>query len=195
MIKDIPLPKSCRRRISGGVCCINGQVPPLIVSSVAPVRQKEHLTIARKHDMLNAQLELRRTAVENYFQIQMTKQEIDAFSNLGLAHLGDCVYELLCRSYLCAQGEHTVKRLHKDAVSLVTAPKQAQFAEKILPHLTQDEAAYYRRGKNAHSHAAPKSATPQEYAKSTGLETLFGALYLAGKTDRLNELFHMMIDE
>ena len=85
--------------------------------------------------------------MENFFQIHMTKREIDAFSNLGLAHLGDCVYELLCRTYLCTRGEHTVKRLHKDAVALVTAPKQAQFAEKILPHLTEEESSYYRRGK------------------------------------------------
>ena len=130
----------------------------------------------------------------NYFHITMTKQEIYAFSNLGLAHLGDCVYELLCRTYLCTQGEHTVKRLHKDAVSLVTAPTQARLVQKILPVLTEDETAYYRRGKNAHSHAAPKSATRQEYAMATGLETLFGALYLAGQTHRLNELFHIMME-
>ncbi|MBQ2892763.1 MAG: ribonuclease III [Oscillospiraceae bacterium] len=132
--------------------------------------------------------------MNNYFHIEMTKQEIDAFSNLGLAHLGDCVYELLCRTYLCTKGEHTVKRLHKDAVSLVTAPRQAQLVQKILPVLTEEEAAYYRRGKNAHSHAAPKSATPQEYSMATGLETLFGALYLAGKTDRLNQLFQLMME-
>ncbi len=65
--------------------------------------------------------------------------------------------------------------------------------DKILPHLNEEELAYYRRGKNAHSHAAPKSATPQEYAKATGLETLFGALYLAGKRERLNELFGIMM--
>ena len=130
----------------------------------------------------------------NYFHITMTKQEIDAFSNLGLAHLGDCVYELLCRTYLCTQGEHTVKRLHKDAVSLVTAPTQARLVQKILPVLTEEDTAYYRRGKNAHSHAAPQSATRQEYAMATGLETLFGALYLAGQTHRLNELFHIMME-
>ena len=133
--------------------------------------------------------------MENYFNIAMTKREIDAFSNLGLAHLGDCVYELLCRTYLCTRGTHTVKQLHKDTVALVTAPRQAKYADKLLPHLTEEEAAYYRRGKNAHSHAAPKSATAREYAKATGLETLFGALYLAGKTDRLNELFHIMTEE
>ena len=126
--------------------------------------------------------------------MNMEKREIDAISNLGLAHMGDAVYEILCRSYLCATGGQTVKRLHKGAVDLVKAPTQAKFAEKILPHLTEEEQGYYRRGKNAHTHAAPKSATPKEYAMATGLETLFGALYLAGKTDRLNELFHIMLD-
>jgi ribonuclease-3 family protein len=87
-----------------------------------------------------------------------------------------------------------VKNLHKDSVAMVKAPAQAAFAEKLLPHLTEEEIAYFRRGKNAHSHAAPKSATPQEYAKATGLETLFGALYLAGNTQRLNELFAIMME-
>ena len=132
--------------------------------------------------------------MENYFQMHMDKQQIDAISNLGLAHIGDAAYEILCRAYLCAKGGQTVKRLHKESVELVKAPTQAKFADKILPHLTEEEAAYCRRGKNAHSHAAPKSATPQEYAKATGLETLFGALYLAGRTDRLNELFHLMVE-
>ncbi len=132
--------------------------------------------------------------MENYFQMNMDKRSIDAISNLGLAHIGDGVYELMCRSYLCAKGDHTVKNLHRDAVALVKAPTQAKFVEKLLPHLTEEEQSYYRRGKNAHSHAAPKSATPQEYAKATGLETLFGALYLAGKLDRLNELFAIMME-
>ena len=131
--------------------------------------------------------------MENYFQMNMDKRSIDAISNLGLAHIGDGVYELMCRSYLCAKGDHTVKNLHKDSVALVKAPTQAKFAEKLLPHLTDEEQSYYRRGKNAHSHAAPKSATKQEYAMATGLETLFGALYLAGRLDRLNELFAIMI--
>ena len=126
--------------------------------------------------------------------MNMEKRQIDAISNLGLAHIGDGVYELMCRSYLCAKGGHTVKNLHRDSVALVKAPAQAKFAEKLLPHLTEEEQSYYRRGKNAHSHAAPKSATPQEYAKATGLETLFGALYLAGETDRLNELFAIMME-
>ena len=60
--------------------------------------------------------------------------------------------------------------------------------------MTEDEYAYYRRGKNAHTHAAPKSATKAEYAKATGLETLFGALYLLGQTERLNELFALLME-
>lgn len=133
--------------------------------------------------------------MENYFQPDMNKRQIDAISNLGLAHIGDGVYELMCRSYLCMQGDQTVKTLHRDAVALVKAPTQAKFAEKLLPLLTEEELSYYRRGKNAHSHAAPKSATPREYAMATGLETLFGALYLAGNISRLNELFGMLMEE
>ena len=126
--------------------------------------------------------------------MNMTKAQIDAISNLGLAHIGDGVYELLCRSYLCAKGGKTVSRLHQETVQLVKAPAQAKFADALLPYLTEEELAYYRRGKNAHVHAVPKGATPAEYAKATGLETLFGALYLAGQTGRLNELFHLIIE-
>ncbi len=132
--------------------------------------------------------------MENYFQMNLDARQINAFSNLGLAHIGDGVYELLCRSYLCAKGEHTVDRLHRDTVQLVKAPAQAKFMDKILPVLTEEELAFYRRGKNAHVHAVPKGATPAEYAKATGLEALFGALYLAGRTERINELFCMMME-
>ena len=79
--------------------------------------------------------------------------------------------------------------LHRDTINLVKAQSQAKFVDKLLPMLTEEELAYYRRGKNSHVHAVPKSCTPAEYAKATGLEALFGALYLAGQTERLNELF------
>ena len=133
--------------------------------------------------------------MENYFEMQLTPLQVNAISNLGLAHVGDGVYELMCRAYLCAKGDHTVKNLHKDSVQLVKAPTQAAFADKIKPFLTEEEMDYFRRGKNAHTHAAPKSASRAEYAKATGLEALFGALYLLGRTDRLNELFAIMMKE
>ena len=125
--------------------------------------------------------------------MKLPKQQIDAISNLGLAHIGDGVWELLCRSYLCSKGEKTVAQLHRDTISMVKAPAQAAYIEKILPLLTGDETAYYRRGKNSHVHAVPKGSTPMEYSKATGLEALFGALYLAGETQRLNELFFAAI--
>ena len=133
--------------------------------------------------------------VENYFQMNMDKKDIDAISNLGLAHIGDAVFELLCRSYLCRQGKKTVLDLHKQTVQLVKAQSQAEFADKLLPMLTEDELAYYRRGKNAHVHAVPKGATAAQYAKATGVEALFGALHLAGKDDRANELFCAVMEE
>ncbi len=133
--------------------------------------------------------------MENYFQMNFTLQQVNAISNLGLAHVGDGVYELMCRTHLCAAGDHTVRNLHKDTVQLVKAPTQAAFADKIKPFLTEDEMDFYRRGKNAHTHAAPKSASRAEYAKATGLETLFGALYLLGRTQRLQELFELMMKE
>ena len=132
--------------------------------------------------------------MENYFNMNLTKQDIDAISNLGLAHMGDCVFEILCRSYLCARGGKNVGNLHRDTINLVKAQSQAKFVDKLLPLLTEEELAYYRRGKNAHVHAVPKSCTPAEYAKATGLEALFGALYLAGRTERLNELFKAVMD-
>ncbi len=131
--------------------------------------------------------------MENYFQMNMEKRDIDAISNLGLAHIGDGVFELLCRSYLCAKGGKNVGNLHKDTVSMVKAPSQAKYMDLLIPHLTEPELASYRRGKNAHVHAVPKGATPAQYAKATGLEALFGALYLSGQTERINELFHIII--
>ena len=77
---------------------------------------------------------------------------------------------------------------------MVNAASQAKYAQALLPHLTQGEMDYFRRGRNAHTHAAPKAATGREYALATGLETLFGALYLAGETARLNELFHILLE-
>ena len=132
--------------------------------------------------------------MENYFKMNLSKQEINAISNLGLAHMGDCVFEILCRGWLCAKGGKNVGNLHRDTINMVKATSQAAFMDKLLPHLTEEELAFYRRGKNAHVHAVPKSCTPAEYAKATGLEALFGALYLAGETDRINELFKLVMD-
>ena len=133
--------------------------------------------------------------MENLFNVEMTPAQVREITNLGLAHVGDGVYELLCRSYLVSKGGKTVLKLHNATVELVKAPTQAKFADKLKPMLTEEELGYFRRGKNAHTHAAPKSATPQEYAKATGFETLFGALYLLGRRDRLMELFAACMED
>lgn len=133
--------------------------------------------------------------MENYFQMNFTKSQVDEISNLGLAHMGDCVFEILCRAYLCAAGGKTVDRLHRETIHMVKATSQAEFVDKLLPMLTDEELAFYRRGKNAHVHAVPKSATAKQYAKATGLEALFGALYLMGRTERINALFSAVMEE
>ena len=133
--------------------------------------------------------------MENLFTMEMSAQQVKEITNLGLAHIGDGVYELLCRSYLINQGGKTVLKLHNATVELVKAPTQARFADKLKPHLTQEEMDYFRRGKNTHTRTAPKSSTPQEYAKATGFECLFGALYLLGRKDRLMELFAICMEE
>ena len=133
--------------------------------------------------------------MDNLFSLNFTTQQVGTISNLGLAHIGDGVFELLCRAYLCVRGDKTVLKLHRDTVSLVKAPAQAKFAEALLPKLTEEEMAFFRRGKNAHTHAHPKGATAKEYAMATGLEALFGALYLMGQTERLNALFDGVMEE
>ena len=133
--------------------------------------------------------------MENYFQLQMDPKQVNAISNLGLAHIGDGVFELLTRSWLCAHDRLTVGRMHKDTISKVKATAQARFADKLLPLLSEEEKAFYRRGKNSHVHAVPKSCTPAEYAKAPGVEALFGGLYLLGRTERINELFVTVMEE
>ena len=132
--------------------------------------------------------------MENYFKMDLSPADVNAISNLGLAHMGDCVFEILCRGYLCARGGKNVGNLHRDTIGMVKAQSQAKFADKLLPLLTEEELAFYRRGKNSHVHAVPKSCTPAEYAKATGVEALFGALYLMGRTERVNELFKTVME-
>ena len=119
----------------------------------------------------------------------LSPEELGQMSSLALAHLGDAVFELLVRTRLCEEGYAVNGNLHRETVARVCAPAQADFIDKILPLLTQEEEAVYRRGRNAHVHAVPKNATHAQYAKATGLEALFGMLYLSGQEERITELF------
>lgn len=131
----------------------------------------------------------------NYFSPEMKEADVKRISMLGLAHIGDGVYELLTRTMLCLQGHQSVGELHKLTVSYVKAPAQALAMEKILPHLTEEELALYKRGRNTHVHGVPQGASVGEYHSATGLEALFGWLYLLDRKERINELFSRIMED
>ncbi len=133
--------------------------------------------------------------MENYFELAMEPGPLHEISSIALAHLGDAVYEVLVRSWLCVHGKATGKGLHRATVALVCAPEQARRAERILPDLTEEELAVFRRGRNAHVHSIPQNASRGEYQTATALEALFGYLYLLGRRDRINALFVKMMEE
>lgn len=129
------------------------------------------------------------------FHVQMTDEELSGVSVLGLAHIGDGVYELLTRTKLCMHGTSTSKSLHRATVERVCAPAQARASEKLHELLDDEEKAVFRRGRNAKVNSVPKSASVSDYHAATGLETLFGYLYLKGRTDRINELFDIISED
>lgn len=131
----------------------------------------------------------------DYFAPKLSPQELQAISAIGLAHMGDAVYELLVRTWLCVHGKATGKELHRATIALVCAQKQAELAQRVLPQLTEEELAVYKRGRNANVHAMPRSATPAQYHAATGLECLMGWLYLRGDKERAEQLFHAMMEE
>ena len=131
----------------------------------------------------------------DYFHLNAAPDTVRAISSLGLAHLGDGVFELMVRSWLCLHGKATNKGLHKATVKYVAAPAQAAAAEKIIPLLTEEEGDVFRRGRNTSPHSVPKAASRADYQTATALEALFGWLYLQGRTERINQLFELMMEE
>ena len=131
----------------------------------------------------------------DYFHLSAGQDHIGQISSLGLAYLGDGVYELMVRAYLCLHGKATNKGLHRAALDYVAAPAQARRIQNILPVPTEEERQVSRRGRNSHTAAVPKGASVAQYHAATALEALFGYLYLRGETERLNELFTLMMEE
>lgn len=123
---------------------------------------------------------------------EMPVQDVNKISMLGLAHVGDAVYELLYRSKLCTDGHTAVAEMHRMTVAFVRAEAQAEAAAKLLPLLTQDETSVFKRGRNAKVNSVPHNADIGQYHAATGLEALFGWLYLLGRTERINELFNII---
>ena len=113
---------------------------------------------------------------------------------ISLAFLGDAVYEILVREHLALQGDRPPEQLHRLAVGFVSAHAQYTAVQKILPYLSEEETAAFKRGRNAKVSHIPKGASPAEYHAATGFEALFGHLYLTGQADRMRELFKIICE-
>lgn len=123
------------------------------------------------------------------------KAKPSELSPLNLAFIGDCVYEMLVRETLVLNANRPVNDLHKESVKFVSAKAQTLAYDKIKDCLTEQETAIYKRGRNAKVGHNPKSASQGEYHIATGIEALFGYLYLTEETDRIKELFKVIISE
>ncbi len=130
----------------------------------------------------------------DYFHLNMDRSALLGLSSLGLAHLGDSVFEVMVRSWLCLHGKAKARDLHRATVRYVSAPAQAERFDRIRLLLSGEEEDVFRRGRNTEPHSVPKAASRAQYQTATGLEALFGWLYLQGRTDRLNELFAAMME-
>jgi ribonuclease-3 family protein len=133
--------------------------------------------------------------MENYFEPKMTEDQLRAISSIGLAHMGDVVFEILVRTWLCEHGKATGKGLHQATIRLVCAESQAEKAKRILPELSEEELAVFKRGRNAQVRSIPGHASRAQYGEATASEALLGWLYLRGCRERVNELFSKMMEE
>ena len=116
---------------------------------------------------------------------------LNTYSTAALAYLGDCAIEICVREYLVSElGLSSSARLNKAALEFVRASKQAEAMKNILPLLSEEENAVFHRGRTMGHSSTPKSATVSEYRSATGMEALFGWLYLAKRQERIRELFY-----
>ncbi len=121
----------------------------------------------------------------------LSEKEARQYSPLTLAFLGDAVYSLLVRNMLALSANKPTGKLHKESITYVNAAFQAQAVKELLPHLNENEEYIFKRGRNAHSAHSPKNQSDADYRYATGLETLYGYLYLCGETQRIKEIFKL----
>ena len=120
--------------------------------------------------------------------------DLRTLSPLTLAFVGDCVYDLILRTVIVERHNASPNHLHREKSRLAKAPSQAEMAEALQEELTQEELAVYRRGRNAKSHTTAKNASVLDYRKATGLEALYGWLYLSGQEERLLQLIRLSLN-
>ncbi len=118
---------------------------------------------------------------------------VSDYSPLALAFIGDAVFEVYVRTFVLSKGNMPPHRLHIEAANFVKAKSQAIIMHSISENLSEEEQEIARRGRNAKSGTIPKNADITDYKNATGLESLFGYLYLTGKTKRLKELMNIAI--
>lgn len=126
---------------------------------------------------------------------KLTVSEAKQYSPLTLAFLGDAVYSLLVREMLLKSANKPTNKLHKESISLVNASCQAEMLKKVMDILTEDELTVFKRGRNAHSGHVPKNQSDADYRYATGLEALYGYLYLIGDFSRLTYIFNISTGE
>ena len=135
---------------------------------------------------------------EFYDQIRevlgLPETDVDSYSPLVLAYMGDCVYDLIIKSMVVSRGNKQVHRLHEETSSYVQASAQSRMMRAMQPHLTEEEHAIYRRGRNTRSVSAAKNQTITDYRRATGFEALLGYLFLKKRYARLMELVRIGLD-
>lgn len=127
--------------------------------------------------------------------LQVDKVDVKTYSPLALAYMGDAVYEIIIRTMIVSKANQQVNKYHKKASGYVKAEAQAKMIVKLEPHLTEEELAIYKRGRNAKSYTTAKNASVIDYRMATGFEALVGYLYLNNEWKRLMELMHIGLFE
>ncbi|MEG1447826.1 MAG: ribonuclease III domain-containing protein [Oscillospiraceae bacterium] len=132
--------------------------------------------------------------------VTITAEKLDhnarELSPLTLAFVGDGVYEIMVREQMAIKfGSMPTSKLHNYGVKMVKATYQSKVYGVLEEMLTESELSVLKRGRNAHSSTVPKNADPVEYRRATGVESLFGYLYLNGETQRAKELFLLAVEK
>ena len=137
------------------------------------------------------------TFMTEYLRDAFGMEDVDlrTYSPLTLAYIGDAIYDLIIRTLIVKQGNSRPEKMHKRASALVKASAQAEMIERLLPMLTEEEHAIYKRGRNAKSYTMAKNATMLDYRKATGFEALMGYLYLKEDMSRLIDLVKTGLDK
>lgn len=124
----------------------------------------------------------------------MQEVDVNSYSPLTLAYIGDCIFDLIVKSLVVNKGNKPVQALHKETSALVQASAQSKMMRTMQEHLTEEEHAVYKRGRNAKSVSPAKNQSVTDYRRATGFEALLGYLYLKREYKRLLELVKIGLD-